>query len=106
LRLIPINPIPVQSFTFNFGGNRYDFTFRFNEGFVTYDIAIDEIGIISGFPFAIGALLIPYKYLEADGNFILSSEAGNQDADYTEFGDTQNLYYMSAEEAEAFRNEY
>lgn len=104
MRLIPISATPTQSFTFNFGGYRYDFTFRYNDGFMTYDISIDENPILLGCRFVIGQMLIPYKYLEADGNFILSSESGNEDAVYTEFGDSQNFYYLTAEEAEAFRD--
>ena len=104
MRLIQISAIPTQSFTFNFVGHRYDFTFRDNDGFMTYDIYIDEKPTLVGCRFVIGQMLITYKYLEADGNFILSSESDSADADYKEFGDSQNLYYLTAEEAEAFRN--
>ena len=103
MRLIPLLSIPNQSFTFNFGGFRYDFTIRYNKSFMTYDLSIDEKEIIKGFRFALGQMLIPYKYLESDGNFILSSSDGKE-ADYVFFGDTQNLYYLSSSEAEELRN--
>lgn len=103
MRLIPISAVPVQSFTFNYGDYRYDFTFREDDGFMTYDVSIDEEVIISGFPFVIGELIIPYKYLESDGNFILSTE-GETEANYESFGDTQKFYYLTADEAEEFRS--
>jgi hypothetical protein len=105
MRLIPINATPTQSFTFPYNGYKYDFVFRDNGNFMSYDISIDDVEVVQGFPFVIGQLLLPYKYMEVDGNFILSSEAGNEGADYTEFGDTQNLYYLTTDEAETARNE-
>lgn len=101
MKKINISAIPTQSFTVNEGDHSYAFTFRCNDGFMTYDISVDSESIISGFRFVAGQMLIPYKYLEVDGNFILGM-AADEDIDYTKFGDTQNLYYLTADESESF----
>ena len=99
---LSLQSAPVQQFTFNQGDYRYEFTVRFIGEAMTYDLSINEVVILSGFRFVIGQLMIPYKYLEADGNFILVTQK-TEEPDYLKFGVSQFLYYLSKEEAEEFR---
>lgn len=103
MRNIPIIILPNQSFTTTINEVRYDVQLRDNDGFMTYDISINEGEPYTGNRFVIGQLMLPYKYMEVDGNFILDTPV-EQEPDYTQFGGTQNLYWLTAEEAEVFRS--
>lgn len=100
---IPILAIPNQSFTTTINDVRYDFVLRSNDVFMTYDLSADEVVLLQGFRLVIGQLMIPYKYLEIDGNFFLYTPE-DEDPNYLNFGGTQNLYYLTADETEVFRD--
>ena len=102
MELIELDPIPNQSFIVNVGGNRYDITIREIDGLMAYDIAINETEIPKGFRFVIGQLMIPYKRLVANGNFILSTPP-NEEPNYLNFGTSQFLYYLTNEEVEQYQ---
>lgn len=104
MKLIPLQPIPNQSFTSNIGGFRYDFAIKtIQPGVMAYDLSIDQAPVVQGFRIENGALLLPYIHMEKGGNFIFLIP-DDQTADYQQFGSSQNLYYLSAEELSGLRN--
>lgn len=107
MELIEVSPIPSQSFGFRAGGNDYEISLRFINGdgpgcIMVYDLLVNDSPVCRGFRIEVGELLIPYRYQEVNGNLIFDIPV-DQKADYREFGSTQNLYYLTAEETEAFR---
>lgn len=107
MELIEVSPIPSQSFGFRAGDNDYEITLRFINGdgpgcIMVYDLSVNDAVLCEGFRIEVGELLIPYRYQEVSGNLIFNIPV-DQKADYRELGSTQNLYYLTAEETEAFR---
>lgn len=101
---IQIQPAAGQEFTININSVRYDLRFKLiAPGVVAYDIDIDQQPVISGFRVTPGTLLIPYPALERDGNFYLYVPNG-EDVDYQQFGQSQLLYYLNADEVAEVRN--
>lgn len=100
-----LKPIPSQNFANTQGDFVYDITLKSCGDFMTYDIYIDDVEIIIGRRLVIGQLMLTEKYQEKDGNFILDTPA-TEEPNYLNFGSTQFLRYLTAEETEDFRNGY
>lgn len=68
---------------------------------MTVDISRDDVVLIQGARMTPGTPLLPYRYQES-GNFILITNAGDLPA-FAQFGVTQFLVYLSADELAAER---
>ncbi|QIQ61324.1 hypothetical protein V039C_0046 [Vibrio phage V039C] len=101
-----ISNIPNQTIQVPIGDYDYKIRFIYCDGFMAYDFYIDDEVVVQGYRMTIGQLIMPYAYQEVDGNFILDTDGS--DIDYKEFGVTQFLRYLNAEESadwrEALRN--
>lgn len=106
MKQISISAVPNQTVTFTVEDYTYEMTLRsLNAGaFMVYDLSIDSVEVLRGFRFVPGQFLIPYRYLEKAGNFVLGTD-DDAEADYTEFGSTQFLYYYTADEVSEYRGE-
>lgn len=102
MQQITLAPIPSQSFITTVGGNRYGFKFYSIDGHTAYDLDINGVNVISGFKMVNDVPLLPYKYQEVNGNFIMSLPE-REIPDYTRFGASQLLFYMDANESAAYR---
>jgi hypothetical protein len=104
MKNITIQPVPNQKFTVNIGDYRYDIALRYIEpGVMSYDFSIDKIFDIQGQRIIVGQFFMPYQYQEKDGNFYLYVPPG-QTPDYGQFGQSQLLYYLNADEVDGVRN--
>ena len=95
---VALQAIPNQSFSVLLDGITYKVTIKDARGIMAVSISLDGELVVSGSRFFTDSPLIPYPYLEGSGgNFAFTSEA---DAlpDFEEFGTTQFLIYVSAEE--------
>lgn len=101
MKTIPLTAIPNQSFTVRLGQSLYTFTIKETAGVMSASIARDDVEILSYTRMTAGAPLIPYEYL-AEGNFFILTEDAAL-PDYTQFGTTQTLVYLTADEIEAAR---
>lgn len=72
------------------------------DGFMCYDLSIDDVIVSQGDRFVYLMPMIKYRYQEVDGNFLLDFPQ-NEDADYTQFGDTQFLRYLTQDESDRLR---
>jgi len=99
---IAVSAIPAQSFTTTINDVRYDFVIRSIGSNMVYDLSINEVMVCQGFRLVIGQLMLPYKYQEVGGNFILQTPT-TEEPNYESFGSTQFLRYLTTEEAELFR---
>lgn len=64
------------------------------------DIVRDGVTILRGQRIVADAPIIPYKYLSTQGNFTILSNNGDLPW-WEEFGDTQQLIYLTADEVGA-----
>lgn len=98
--LIPLEQSPNQQFTAVLDGYRYAVRLTTCAGITCADIERDDVVVISGVR-CVGGFVIPYPYLEA-GNFWFETDDGEY-PDYTLFGDTQFLYYLTQAEVDSVR---
>ena len=103
IQTITIQNIPNQKVTCTVSGFRYEITLKDASGFMVYGVARDGTELLAvGHRVVNRSPLLPYRYLE-EGNFILSISDESGEADYTQFGQTQFLYYVPKESLEVFR---
>lgn len=103
MRQISLAAIPNQSFSVTLDGRRYDLAFKDADGVMVANVARDDVVIATGQRLVAGQPVLPYRWQES-GNFVLLTE-GDELPDWTLFGSTQFLYFLSADElAEARGN--
>lgn len=99
MQVIPLSAEPNQEFTVQIGDHRFSLRLKETNGVMVADVAIDDVTKITATRVLAGEPIIPYEYL-TEGNFLLITDA---DAlpDYRDFGNTQTLVYLSADEIAA-----
>ena len=103
-QLIPLEPIPQQSFSIRLENRRYDVKIRFTSNVMTGDVVRDGVTIIQGIICTAEGPLLPYRYMEDEsGNFFWQTE-NEELPDYTLFGDTHLLYYFTNAELQEIRD--
>lgn len=102
MQIIPLQAIPQQTFSYvDPSNNTWSIGVR-NAGMqMAFSIAFNGTILIQNVCAVAGYRIIPYDYLE-DGNFVLITQS-YQLPDYTQFGTTQNLIFLTAADVAAFR---
>lgn len=98
---ITLAAIPNQAVSMRLEDNLYKLTLRETRGVMSVDISRDDETIVRGLRAVAGTALLPYRYLET-GNFVILTEDGEY-PDYTKFGISQELVYVTVAELEALR---
>lgn len=93
MREISLQAVPNQKVTVPLDNSSWDIELKSCPQFMEASIWRDGEPVILGQRIVEGGLLIPYRYLATNGNFFID---GNGQADWREFGRSQNLYYISA----------
>lgn len=110
MQVIPIQAVPSQTFSFiDPNTNQWDIAARFvgqpvagvNIGQIAFSFTFNGSVLIQGVTAVAGYRIIPYDYLE-NGNFVLVTQ-GQQIPDYTQFGLTQTLVYLSESDIQSLR---
>lgn len=97
---LSLTTVPNQSLSSRLDGSRYDITLKAVTGdMMAVSITRDGTAIVSGQRAVAGTPLLPYRYHEA-GNFVFLTKDGAAPY-YTEFGTSQALLYLTADEIEA-----
>lgn len=109
MQSISLRAIPSQRFTIPLGGNNYDIKIYSIDGAMAYDLDInsqrldnDGVWLISGFKMVNDMPLLAYRYQEVNGNILLSLPE-DEIPDYTRFGLSQFLFYLTADETAEYR---
>lgn len=93
MQTIPLSAIPNQSLTVTFGADRWALTIKESKGVMVCDIALNEVVLLTGQRIVCGSPLIPYLYMQANGNFWFVTE--NDELPYYErFGVDQTFVYV------------
>jgi len=92
---VPLTQIPSQAISFNQDGAYWQIRVYQSVDFMCADITRNGSPVITGVRCFGGVPLMPYDYmwLPSFGNFMFDT-----DGDYTNFGGSCNLYYMSQDE--------
>lgn len=101
MQSIPLQAIPNQSFSITLDGNQWNFTLKTTNGVIAVTLAENGITISENLRAVANTLIIPYRYLE-NGNFLFLTQ-NFQLPDYTQFGVTQLLVYLSPADLIAIR---
>lgn len=98
---IPIQALPNQTLSVPLDNNQWDISIKTTNGTVSVTLVLNGIVIIENLRAVAGTRIIPDKYQES-GNFAIITQ-NFQIPDYTQFGNTQTLVYISAAELSALR---
>lgn len=104
MRIIDIAAVPNQSFSVTLEGNRWDFVTKQAVTSMIADILLNDIEILSGIRIVSETPFIPYRYLQAAGNFIILTE-NEQIPIWRLFGIDQVMVYASPEEIAIAKDE-
>lgn len=94
--------VPNQTLSVQLDGHAYDLTLHEATGCVAVTVVRDGVTLLSGARLIAGAPLLPYRYQEAGGNFVLTTLDGAL-PDTAQFGVTQFLGYLDAAELAELR---
>lgn len=96
MRTIPLTATPNQTVSVLIDAVRFTVTLKDARGVMVTDVAVDGAAILTGSRVVAGEAFIPYRYLER-GNFFLLTENDDLPA-WAEFGASQTLVYLTADE--------
>lgn len=101
MQQIPIQQLPNQSLAIVLDSNEWTIAIKTTNGVTAVSLSINNVDIVDNGIAAAGAFIIASIY-EESGNFIFITQ-NFQLPDYTLFGVTQYLIYVSASELIAYR---
>lgn len=99
---VALAAVPNQSLSVQLDARGYVITLHQAGACVAATVVRDDVTIVDGVRVTPGTPLLPYRYQEA-GNFILIVQ-DEALPDYTQFGVTQFLTYLSADELAGLRD--
>ena len=100
---ITVDAIPNQKFTVQLDKVRYDITIKSINYVTICTIVRDGVTVCDNIRCLPNALLLPYLAMENEsGNFIWLTQ-DDEYPEYTQFGVTQYLMYLTADEMAAYR---
>lgn len=98
---IPLAATANQEFSTTLDERFYDFRIVYAGGCMAVTISRDSVLLVENLRIVAGTPLLPYAYQEA-GNFVLTTQDGDL-PDFAQFGVTQALLYVTADEIAALR---
>jgi hypothetical protein len=94
MQIIPLESLPNQTFTVVLDSNQWVVTLKTTNGVISVSLSLNNIDIVDNARAVANELIIQSEYLES-GNFLFLTQ--NFDLpNYTQFGITQSLIYLSA----------
>lgn len=101
MKNISLQAIPNQSLSIRLDNNIYDIVIKEANGIMGVSITRDNILLNANIRAVSGSPIIPYKYQYIKyGNFVFLTN-NEEYPYYTQFGITQSLIYINAQELEA-----
>lgn len=96
MRIVPLAIVANQAFTVTIDGIRWSLGIKEARGVLCVDISRSGVLLLSGIRAFAGEPVIPYKYIQT-GNFLFLT-ISDQLPDWREFGLSQFLVYLNADE--------
>lgn len=102
MRTIPLEAVPNQEFSVTLGestvvvvgANRWDIKLKEADGCMLATVVLNEDEILTNQRVVAESPIIPYKYLQGYGNFVILTE--NEEIPYYDkFEDTQTMIYVT-----------
>ncbi len=96
---LPLSATPNQSFSARLDSSVYDIAIKTVGGTACIDVTRDGVSVLKGQRLTPGVPVFAYDYLQT-GNFLFTT-LNDELPDYTKFGVSQMLYYITADEVAA-----
>ena len=93
MQTIPLSAIPNQSITVPVGSNRWALTIKEARGVMVIDVTLNETPMLTGQRLVCGSPVIPYVYMQSNGNFWFVTE-NDELPYYDRFGIDQTFVYV------------
>lgn len=103
MQLITIQALPNQKFSIPLDSNEWGISIKDANGAICFSLTLNGSIVIENIRAVAGMRIIPAQYEEA-GNFALITQ-DQEIPDYTQFGITQSLVYISQDELNAIRSD-
>lgn len=100
MQVIELAQIPNLSFTITLEGIRWDVRIKQAVNSMIMDLSADGVVIVSGARLVAGSPVIPYAYLQGDGNFMVLTEL-DEIPNWERFSIDQLLVYATFDEISA-----
>lgn len=101
MQIVPLQSLANQQLAFIVDNNQWDITLKATNGVMSATILLNSVLLIENLRCVAGTYLLPAEYLES-GNFVFTTLNG-QLPDYTQFGTSQQLFYLTQAEMDAMR---
>lgn len=98
---VGIAAVPNQALSIQLDERFYDITLREANGVMSATVVRDGTTLVSNMRVTAGTPLLPYRYQES-GNFLMTTD-GEAIPYYDQFGITQFLVYLTADELTTYR---
>lgn len=102
MQVVPTQALPIQKFSVLLDNNEWDITLRLTIETISATLSLNGTIVLENTRVVAGYKIIPYKY-EENGNFVLLTQ-NYEIPNYTKFGVTQALVYISPDELEVVRS--
>lgn len=97
MRIIDLAATPNQSFSVTLEGNRWDFVIKQATTSMIADVTLNETMRLTGIRIVAGTPIIPYEYLQGEGNFLILTE-NEEIPNWERFGVDQIMIFSTPEE--------
>lgn len=98
---LSLQQIPNQAFSITLDGDRYVISIVETSGVMSVSISRNDVAIIENVRATAGTFILPYEY-EENGNFLFFN-INEEIIYYPNFGNTQNLIYLSVDDLNYLR---
>lgn len=99
---IALDALPNQTVSVRLADSLYTLTLKACRGIMAIDVLRDQEYLVRGLRIVAGTPVLPYEYLEEDGNFALLTADGDY-PDYALFGVSQSLLFLTTAEIAELR---
>lgn len=93
MQTIPLSAIPNQDITVTFGDKRWGLVIKEANGVMVIDVTLNEVNLLRSQRIVCGSPIIPYTYMQGDGNFWFVTE-NDEIPFYERFGVDQTLVFV------------
>ncbi len=102
MQSVPIQAVPQQTLSYiDPSGNQWNISITLVGSQMAFTLTLNNTVLVENITAVAGYRIIPYNYLE-NGNFVLITQ-NKQIPDYTQFGITQQLIFLTQAEIDAYR---
>lgn len=102
MKSLQLSANPNQSFSVRLDNSLYAIAIKTVNDTCCIDVSRDNVALLKAMRITPGTPILPYKY-QQQGNLVFTT-IGDDLPDYSKFGISQHLFYLTIEEVAGFQN--